>query len=336
MLPSACQGRVSCEGPGIGQGLGSGLPSSPGGCPLPRGGPAPAPLRGKTGTAWDPDVALALERMQARQPHSHVAARPTTVLDGFARCPDRAGGPASTAAGASMDAAGSTGFRQGAEQHVWPACVSAERGPPPDATPSCDPGGWEVQEVPPRAQRVQQGAGVAGAHACVSPTREAEEAEGRWAVMHHQQNGLLPSQLWEQSPRHLGGNSGGGEVGGDFGGGSGPGLARIRLPAANDGADQLYADRRAVQEVMQRGQGFGGAREGSGRRPYADERSLEEFMQWGQELESALLRLHMEREALAAEAAHFPAQACTQRRSSFSRIQKPRFSAAFMSRGTVG
>lgn len=289
MLPSAGQGQGLLEAPGFEQGFGPGRPSSPGGCPLPREGPTPAPLGAKSGTGRGSDRALALELPRAHQPHSHGAPRRSTVLDGFARGPNVVGDPASTAASVPADAAGSLGFHQGVGQHIWPARVSAERGPWPDATHSLESGGWGVQEVSQHAP----------------PACEVEQAKGRWAESRDQPHGLLYAPRWEQAQSHLGGNIG--EGGAGLGGGLGPGPARSPLPAASDGNMRQYAAGRVSEEATRRGQGL--ADEGSARRPYADERSLADFMRRGQDLEAALLQLHMEREALAAEAAHFHAQA---------------------------
>ena len=291
MLPSAGQGQGLLEAPGFGQGFGPGRPSSPGGCPLPREGPTPAPLGAKSGAGRGPDQALALELPRAHQPHSHCAPRRTTVLDGFARGPNIYGDPATTAARDPADAAGSLGFHQGGHHHVWPTRVSAERGPSPDAMQPLESGVWGVQEV--------------SQHAL--PMWEVEQAEGRRAESRDQPNELPPGQRWEQVQSHPGGNIG--EGGAHFRGGLGPGPPRSPLPAAGGDSRRPYAAGRASEEATQRGQGFADAREDIGRRPYANEHSLAEFMRRGQELEAALLQLHLEREALAAEAAHFHAQA---------------------------
>jgi len=269
-------------------------PSQASACPAPRGGLVPAPQprqareppeHGRVQQAhagpWEPDEAHAgapwePDQVPLELPGRGAPARRTTALDGFVRRPEGwQGAEARGQAGMAAYAESQPGW----ESRAWPTEAPAGSRSPKRGPPARAPIGWHAEAGPAEPAH----AGAASAHA---------GAQGYLAQRSHGALDSPPGGISRDgaaaAPAHEVRDEGA-QRSGPYRGDDGP-YARAGLsPRPGSPPEQGRAATHA--------------------RPYADARSLEAFMARGQALEAALLRLHVEQQALQAEAARFPAQA---------------------------
>lgn len=288
-------------------------PPSPGSSsPAPRSGPAPVPLATSAARREEPDEARRWEepdearRWEERDyalPRASTPPRPsarrTTVLHGFARRRDDARG-----AGADAAEQEGLGSQQGYGHRAWQAHGPHDErnggGYAHRETPGEHAlGGWEM-EAPPAGRREQHSeyaadSGREGVYGDASGGWEPEEQRAGWREQQGIQQGSHPTGGGTRAFQP--------DVPGDreavnrpAGWRGQPGLLQGPYPAAGDRAGPLPSSEPASAPAH------------ATLRPYADERSLEAFMERGQALEDALLRLNVERQGLAAEAARFHGQ----------------------------